>query len=200
MKIIKAEPSGFGSNTYILTADNKNAVVIDPSQTDIADVLKNNGLVCKSVLLTHGHFDHVGGCGVLFEGGAQIYCGEEEKGNIFSEKYLGIFGGVYVPRFEIFKTVRDNERLTLCGIDFRAIHTAGHTAGSMCYIAGNNIFSGDTLFHCGIGRCDLPTGNTAKLLQSLKMLKALEGDYNVYCGHGGDTTLEYERRFNPYLR
>lgn len=52
MKIIKAEPSGFGSNTYILTADNKNAVVIDPSQTDIADVLKNNGLVCKSVLLT----------------------------------------------------------------------------------------------------------------------------------------------------
>ena len=67
-------------------------MVIDPSQTDIADILKNNGLVCKSVLLTHGHFDHVGGCGVLFEGGAQIYCGEEEKGNIFSEEYLGIFG------------------------------------------------------------------------------------------------------------
>lgn len=200
MKVIKILPHGFGSNTYILTADNKNAVIIDPSEPSVINALKLNNLECKHVLLTHGHFDHVGGCGVLYENGARIYCGEEEKEHIFGKEYLGIFGGVHVPEFEIFKTFKDGETFEACGMSFKVINTPGHTAGSVCFIAENNLFSGDTLFRCGAGRCDLPTGNVAKLLESLKKLSALDGDYNVYCGHDADTTLEYERLYNPYIR
>ena len=101
MKVIKVLPQGFASNSYILTQDNKTAVVVDPAQPRISEVLAQNNLECKYVLLTHGHFDHVGGCGVLYESGAKICCGEKEKDLIFSRENLGIFGGVEMPHFEI---------------------------------------------------------------------------------------------------
>lgn len=200
MEVYKIEPYGFASNSYILTNDNKNAVVIDPAQPRIADICAKKGLECKYVLLTHGHFDHVGGCGVLFEKGAQILCGERERDFIFSPDNTEIFGGVYIPEFKISRTLKDGEKFTLCGMDFLAIATAGHTAGGMCYIAERNLFSGDTLFRCSIGRTDLPTGDMKTLIQSLKKLFSLDGDYKVYCGHEGDTTLDYERKFNPFAR
>lgn len=199
MKVIKVLPQGFASNSYILTQDNKTAVVIDPAQPRIMNVLKANNLVCKHVLLTHGHFDHVGGCGTLYESGAKIYCGEKEKDLIFSPENLGIFGGVDIPHFEISQTFKDGEEVELCGIKFKVILTAGHTAGGVCYIAEDCIFSGDTLFRESVGRSDLPTGNSTELIKSVKKLFALKGDYKVYSGHEGDTTLQHERDFNPYI-
>lgn len=200
MKIIKVLPDGFASNSFILSKDGKSAVAIDPAQPKIADICRQNGLECKYVLLTHGHFDHVGGCGVLYGLGAEIICGEAERDFIFSPANTDIFGGVYIPEFKISRTVADGEIFTLCGITFKAMATPGHTAGGMCYIAEREIFSGDTLFKCGVGRTDLPTGDIKALSTSLKKLTSLEGDYNVHCGHESDTTLEYERRHNPYLR
>ena len=199
MRVIKVYPRGYGSNSYVLTADGKTAVVIDPAEESIADELDKNGLECKYVLLTHGHFDHVGGCGVLYQKGAHICCGEREKDLIFSKEYLGIFGGVYVPHFEISRTFSDGESFSFCGICFKVMFTAGHTEGSVCYIAGENIFTGDTLFENGVGRWDLPTGNFKKLSESLIKISGLKNG-TVYCGHGGDTTLERERKHNPYLR
>lgn len=200
MKVIKVEPYGFASNSYILTADNSTAVVVDPSEERVLGVLKQNNLECKYVLLTHGHFDHVGTCGKLFQKGAHIYCSEREKDYVFSAENKAIFGGVNIPHFEVSRTFRNGEKFSLCGIDFVAIHTPGHTAGSMCYLADGCLFSGDTLFRLSIGRTDLPTGNDSQIISSIKKLFALSGDLKVYTGHGEDTTLNFERQFNPYIR
>lgn len=200
MEVIKVEPLGFASNSYILTADDKTAVVIDPYENRVLNVLEQNNLECKYVLLTHGHFDHVGLCGKLCNTGAQICCGEHEKDYIFSAENRQLLGGVHIPDFKISRTITDGEKFNLCGIDFTAIHTPGHTAGSMCYIAENCLFSGDTLFRCSVGRTDLPTGSFAELIGSIKKLFALPCDYKVYTGHGEDTTLSFERQYNPFIR
>ena len=200
MKVIKVEPIGFASNSYILTADNKTAVVIDPSEERILDILRLHNLECRYVLLTHGHFDHVGACGVLYAAGTRIYCGEAEKDLIFSPANTEIFGGVYVPQFEISRTLSDGEKFNLCGIDFTAIATPGHTKGGMCYLAGDCLFTGDTLFSRSIGRTDLPTGDYKTLIESVKKLFALSGNLKVYAGHGEDTSLDFERNNNPFIR
>ena len=200
MKIIKVEPIGFASNSYILTADNKTAVVIDPSEDGVLQILEQNGLECKYVLLTHGHFDHIGTCGKLFAKGAHICCNERENALIFSPEYKGIFGGVHTPHFEISRTFGDGESFNLCGIEFTAIHTPGHTAGSTCYLTDGSLFSGDTLFKMSVGRTDLPTGDFTELISSINKLFALPRDLKVYAGHGDDTTLDFERQYNPYVR
>lgn len=200
MEVIKIPPQGFAANTYILTKDGKNAVVIDPASPAVLSELAARKLVCRFALLTHGHFDHVQGACALFANGAAICCGESEKPLIFSKEYLGLFGGVTVPRFEISRTFADGEEFELLGIKFKAFYTPGHTAGSVSYVAEDCIFSGDTLFFESVGRCDLPTGNAAELQKSLQKLLSLEGDYKVYTGHFNDTTLDHERKFNPYVR
>lgn len=200
MQVFKVLPFGTASNSYILTADNRTAVVIDPSEQNVLEVLDKHGLECKEVLLTHGHFDHVGACGDLCKKGARIRCADREKDLIFSKEYLGIFGGVTVPPFEIAGTFKDGDEVMLCGINFKVLETAGHTAGSCCYVTDNVLFTGDTLFYGSVGRWDLPTGNLSQLLKSVKKLAALDGDYKIYCGHGEDTTLSRERAYNPYLR
>ncbi len=172
MQVFKVLPLDYSSNSYILTSDNKSAVVIDPSNRKTVEVLEQNGLDCKFVLLTHGHFDHVGACGELFAKGAHICCNEREKDLIFSKEYLSIFGGVTVPQFEIFRTFTDGESLTFCGINFNVMKTAGHTAGSCCYLTENCLFSGDTLLRGSVGRWDLPTGNFSQLVKSLPRLTA----------------------------
>lgn len=200
MQVFKIIPCEFGCNSYIVTEDGKSAVVIDCAEPGVYDECINRGLTPVAVLLTHGHFDHVGGCGKFYKNGVPVYCGEDEKDLIFSEQNMGIFGGVYIPEFEIYKTFKDGEEIELGGIKFKVISTPGHTAGGVCYIAGKNLFSGDTLFKCSVGRCDLPTGNAKQLIESVKKLFALDGDYKIYCGHEQDTTLDFERKHNPYIR
>lgn len=200
MRVIKVEPIGFASNSYILTADNKSAVVIDPYEAQVLKVLGQNNLTCEYVLLTHGHFDHVGLCGKLYENGVCICCGEREKDYVFSSENKQLLGGVHIPDFKIFRTFKDGEKFNLCGIDFTAIHTPGHTAGSMCYVAEDCLFSGDTLFRACVGRTDLPTGNFSDLMSSIKKLFTLPGNLKVYTGHGEDTTLSFERNYNPFAR
>lgn len=199
MKILKVIPHEFAANSYILTVDEKNCVVIDPS-AEAVDKIEANGFNTEAVLLTHGHFDHIGGCGELFEKGVKIYCGEKEKELIFSPAYKGLFGGVYVPDFEIFSTLMDGERVSFAGMDFEVLHTPGHTAGGVCYACGDCLFTGDTLFRDGVGRYDLYTGDYKELIKSVKRLFALKGDFRVFCGHGENTALERERKFNPYIK
>lgn len=198
MRIIKVEPEEFASNSYIITNDGQTAVIIDPSEPRISKICKEHGLECKYVILTHGHFDHVGGCGKLFNEGAEICCGEGEKDFVFSPANLSIFGGVYIPHFKIARAFTDGEKFSLCGIDFTALSTPGHTAGGMCYITENSMFTGDTLFCRSVGRTDLPMGNSKQLYDSVKKLFSLEGDYKIYCGHGEDSTLDSERKYNPF--
>lgn len=199
LRIETIPPQGFASNTFAVTADGKNCILIDCAQPRVAEVCRALGLVPRAVLLTHGHFDHVGGCAALQQIGALIYCGELEKGFIFSEENLSVFGGVEIPRFTVDGTLEEGKH-TICGIEVEVIATPGHTAGGVCYVIGKNIFSGDTLFAGSVGRTDLPTGDSDALVKSVKKLYALGGDYTVYCGHGENTTLDFERRFNMYVR
>ena len=95
--------------------------------------------------------------------------------------------------------VQEGDAVKVGDLEFTVLETPGHTAGSVCYLIGNNIFSGDTLFQGSCGRTDLPTGNWGEIIASLKRLRNLPGDYNVYPGHGPSTTMEIERRMNPYM-
>lgn len=199
LQIIKVYSGGYGCNSYIVTEDGKNAVVIDCASPEVYDECIERNLKPVAVLLTHGHYDHVSGCSKFYENGVPVYCGESEKDLIFSGGYLSLCTWLNIPKFEIHKALKDGEEITLGGITFKTIATPGHTAGSVCYIAENNIFSGDTLFFKSVGRCDLPTGNTKQLSDSLKKLLSLDGDYKVYCGHSSETTLGFERKFNPYI-
>lgn len=199
MTVFKVLARGFGCNSYILTADNKTAVIVDCADENVFYECEERNLQPVAVLLTHGHFDHVGGCGLFSTKGVPIYCGEKEKDFIFSKENRSIFGGVYIPDFEIYKTLNDGEKLTLAGIDFTVISTPGHTVGGVCYKAEGCLFTGDTLFCGSIGRTDLPGGSFKDIILSLKKLAALDGNYKVYCGHEEDTTLDYERENNRYV-
>ncbi len=200
MTVIKVLPRGFGCNSFILTADGSTAVIVDCADENVFYECGERGLRPVAVLLTHGHFDHVGGCGLFYLKNVPIYCGENEKQYIFSSENRSLFGGVYIPEFEIFKTLTDGESITLGGIEFKVISTAGHTAGSVCYVAEDCIFSGDTLFCGNIGRTDLAGGDFGAIISSLKKLAALDGNFKIYCGHGEETTLEYERANNKYVK
>ena len=97
-------------------------------------------------------------------------------------------------------TYGEGDVLQLAGMTIRVLHTPGHTPGSVCLLAGDTLFSGDTLFQGSCGRTDLPGGSWSQILQSLKRLAALEGNYWVRSGHGPDSTLADEKKWNPYMR
>ena len=207
MKVEKIYPKGFAANSYIVTCDACAglAVVVDPAQPRIAEELKKRSLVPVCVLLTHAHFDHVGGAAALQAMGAKIFCSEKEKALVGTGADLFDMAGISRVPFTVDGTLRDGEILNVCGLSVRAISTPGHTAGGMCYLVRGAdgtgaLFTGDTLFAGSIGRTDFPTGDMAALRKSLKRLAALEGDFPVYAGHEEDTTLEEERRTNPFMR
>ena len=195
MKVYKIHPLGFASNTYFVTADGVNAIAVDPAQPRVLAEAERLGLVVKFVLLTHGHFDHIGGVSALQKAGAKVGClkGEEE---LALHHNLGMeFGfGTVVPPFTVDFTFEDGENFELCGVRVSVMGTPGHTAGSCCYKIDDLLFTGDTLFAGDEGRTDLPTGSGTQMAASLKKLCTLEGDFTVYAGHGKDTTLDIERR------
>ena len=200
MTIHKIYPKGFASNCYLITADGKTAVAIDPAQPRILEEAKKLDLTVKFVLLTHGHFDHIMGCAALQEAGAKVGCLAREKDLTLGSANMGSAFGVRVPKFSVDFTFEDGEILKLCGMQFEILATPGHTAGSCCIRLDRALFTGDTLFLEEVGRTDLPTGNAAELHESLKKLAALEGDYTLYAGHDEDSTLDNERVHNPYLK
>ena len=199
MKIYKIGPIGFAANSYFLTQDGKNAVAVDPAQPRIASEAEKRGLTVRYALFTHGHFDHIGGAAALQSAGAKIGCPEKECELALHFNLARELGGTEIAPFKVDFTLNEGET-TLCGIAFRIIETPGHTAGGVCYLAENSLFTGDTLFQGSIGRSDLPTGSGAQLERSVKKLYALAGDFAVYPGHGDDTSLEYERKYNAFIR
>ena len=205
MQIIRISPRGFGANTYVITQDNKEAIVIDPAQKRIEGELLKLGLTAKYVLLTHCHFDHVGGVAPLQESGAKVVCSEKEKPLVGT--VADLFDAFGAPReyYRIDETMRDSETRTFCGVAVKMLSTPGHTGGGACYLVTDTdgkeyLFTGDTLFAGSIGRTDFPTGSLRELRNSLKRLANLEGDYPVYAGHNEPTTLDAERKTNPFLR
>ena len=107
--------------------------------------------------------------------------------------------GVRIPAFSVDFTFQDGDELDLCGLKFTVLATPGHTPGGVCFLCGDSLFTGDTLFCESVGRTDFPGGSTAQLRESVKKLLALPGNLTVYPGHDEPTTLEHERMFNPFV-
>ena len=205
MQIHKITPYGFGSNSYILTKDGKTALVIDPSGGKVKTALNSLQLNPAYVLLTHCHFDHVYAVPELQSLGATVVCGEREKPLVGTPAALSSLFGAPDPNYTVDETLSDGEKRTLCGLDVLTLFTSGHTKGSVTYLitdpdSGERaLFTGDTLFENSIGRTDFPTGNVGELRQSLKKLSQLDETLPVYAGHGDDTTIATEKKYNPFL-
>ena len=191
---------------FVRDTETGDAVVVDPGGFSPA-LVRQAELVgkenVKGILLTHCHFDHIMGVAQLKRlTGAPIYLPEEEAGAPAdaSLNLMGMLPGEQLRPFAADVLVRGEGPLSIGSLRFQVLHTPGHTAGSRCYLIGRDLLSGDTLFQYSVGRTDFPTGNGATLLASVRRLAALPGDYQVYPGHGDATTLEAERRYNPYLQ
>lgn len=205
MKVIKVSPKFFSANGYIVTADNVNAVVFDYPSERVPEKAKSLALNIKAIFLTHCHFDHVEGFYGGIPNGAEVYCLDKERDLIGTDAEL--FGMIRKPRpdYTPTKTVSNGETVEYYGLKITAISTPGHTKGSCTYLVCDEktgekvLFTGDTLFMNCIGRTDFPTGNASEILASIEKLANLEGDYPVYAGHEDDTTLENERKNNPYM-
>ena len=193
---IQVIPLGsYQTNCYLVWGENcDSCVVIDPGFEPETVLLKAQqlGKKIEAILLTHGHFDHVGGVKEIAQAtGCRVYICPEEQA--MPQQWTA--GELYYTH-----TYCEGDIVELAGVSFRVLHTPGHTPGSVCLMAEDRIFSGDTLFQSSCGRTDLPGGSWSEITKSLKRLAALEADYTVYPGHGPATTLADEKKYNPYMR
>ncbi len=184
----------YQTNCYILhNDDSSDCVVLDPGYEPeiILSYLAEKKLNLTAIALTHCHFDHVG---AVKELAAQTDCRV-----YLNEKDLALPPMLTNGPLYYTDTYKDGDTVTLAGIPFRVLETPGHTPGSVCLMTGVRLFSGDTLFAGSCGRTDLPGGDSRAMRDSLRKLAALEGDYDIYPGHGSATTLAREKQTNPYL-
>ena len=192
------------TNCYILyDNETKEGFIIDPaaSPDKIIDLVTRLSIDVKAILLTHGHFDHIGGANVLKERyGVHIY-GHEDEVDMARDAMINLSAHFDdVNCVEIDKPLRDGEEFKVAGFDIKTIHTPGHTKGSCCYIVSDDekdrLFSGDTIFYHSYGRTDLPTGSGATIIRSiLDKLLVLDGNMEVFPGHGDTTTIDEEKKW-----
>ncbi len=203
MKVEVLPVGEIGTNCCFVVSESGSTAILDPGAQceKIVRKIEQNGWKPGMILLTHGHFDHIGAVRELKERySIPVYIHSADAEMLDSPEKNGgmsLMGRSITCPWD--KTVEDGANISLDELEFTVIHTPGHTKGSVCYQVKDLIFSGDTLFCGGMGRTDLYGGSYSELSASLKKLANLEGDFQVYPGHGPSTTLEQERRENPYL-
>ena len=183
------------TNCYLVWDDRQaSCVVIDPGAEPekILAQAEELGLRIEGVLLTHGHFDHVGGVTALVKAtDCSVYVCEEE---------LSLDPRLTAGPLHYTHTYDEGDEICLAGLRFQVLRTPGHTPGSVCLLSEDTLFSGDTLFAGTCGRTDLPGGSWAQMQASLTRLAQPEKNDRVYPGHGRSTTIEYEKKYNPYMK
>lgn len=187
------------NNSYLLKIGTK-CVVIDPASKLVAKKVEEQNLTPIAVLLTHGHFDHIKGVEEFRALGVPVYIHELDNPKCTGEQMPNLLERFRIKPFSCDKFVNDGDILDFDGLKIKVLHTPGHSAGGVCYIVENAIFSGDTLFLDSYGRYDFSDSSFKDLKSSIvEKLFNLEGNYNVYPGHGENTTLLNEKKGNMIL-
>ncbi|WP_316607401.1 MBL fold metallo-hydrolase [uncultured Ruminococcus sp.] len=194
-----------GTNCYLIEDEASGALaVIDPgdhSDAVISEIDRRGGKL-DYILLTHGHYDHVLGVAELCERYHPTVCAAQKELLLISEPSYNLSKkhGLAIPPFTVDRPLKDGDIVILGESEIRFLLTPGHTMGSGCYIVDDCIFSGDTLFCTSIGRTDFPTSSMRDMMKSIERLRDLDGDYRVFPGHDMFTTLNQERKYNPYMQ
>lgn len=193
----------FASNCYII-GEGSEGVVIDSGAdaAEIAEAVDELKLKIKYIILTHAHIDHIVSVDELRSTlGAKVLLHEKEARALADPFYNG---SVLFGLKKVFKVadgvLKDGDVMEAGGLKLEIIHTPGHTSGGICIKAGDNVFTGDTLFMMSIGRTDLGDGDQEQLMDSIRnKLMLLKDETKVYPGHGTSTTIGYERENNPFI-
>ena len=203
-----------GVNTYIVINGNA-GFMVDPGgdAQEIYSIFQKQKAKIEAILLTHAHFDHIGGvaelCRIASKGedgkenpqnAPTVFLHKDELEKIGSYKNMGFSMNANPEKFAPDILLKGGETLKISGLDVKVIHTPGHAKGSVCYVVSDKIFVGDTLFFMSYGRTDFYDGNAKDLKNSIvNKLFALKGNYTILPGHGEPTTLDFERVNNPVL-
>ena len=199
MKIIQAEIRSYGTNCYILYCEETlQAVIIDPAGNakELLELFEKKNLKLKYIINTHGHVDHIGANGAIKKATGALILIHEEDAPMLTCGIGGIFGDV-PDQF-----INDGDTIEFGNIKLNVIHTPGHSKGSICLYNEKKkvLFSGDTLFAGSIGRTDFPGGSYKTIIKNIKeKLLILPDETVVYPGHDIMTTIEYEKKNNPYV-
>lgn len=204
MTPIKLTVNPLGTNCYILPTEKNNAVIIDPAGDSdvIIAALEKNSLTPTALLLTHGHFDHTGACfDIINKYGVRLYIHKNDEIMLTDSQRALAFFAPQMPYYPLKADafVYDGETLVFDNLTIKVLHTPGHTKGSVCYFCENMLFSGDTLFNGSVGRTDCFGGDITEQSQSLELLRNITENYQLFAGHGSDSTLDYEKICNPYF-
>ena len=206
MKSFVLPVGAYDANCVVLWEDPERAWVIDPGAESrrILAFLKKEGLRVGVVVLTHAHFDHISAVNeVLAEyPSVPVYLHKEDELFAFSPLNQMPPYSSTEPPATLDMTKGDGDSITCGGLTARVMHTPGHTPGSWClyFEAEKLLVSGDTLFNGSIGRTDFPGGSMKAMEASLLILKKLPDDTRLICGHGAESVLGAEKRYNPFLK
>lgn len=202
IKCLKVGP--IETNCYIAcdTVSNR-AVIIDPGADSarIISAFSETGCTADYVILTHGHADHMSAVREVLQSTQAKLAVFADELPLLKDPEKNLYNMITKGQFEPLEPeilLHDGDTLTLGSIQIKVLHTPGHTAGSCCLLTQDTLFSGDTLFKESSGRTDLPTGSGEDIKKSLERIFKLEGDLKVLPGHGDFTTLDFERKNNPY--
>ena len=203
MELIRVRNGMFSTNTYLIGDKDSGCYVIDPSD-DYMRIKRAiddnfNGII-KAILLTHGHLDHIGSVDRLVDKyNCEVYLSDNDK--MYVDGSLKRYPN-NLQEFNVQLKYDTKDAYFVKDSNIVVYETPGHTPGSVCYLFKTEkvIFVGDTLFKGSVGRCDLTGGSQKELMKSLKIFKNIPDDVKVCCGHEAETTIKFEKQFNPYLK
>ena len=206
LSVFKFPTGPLQTNAYVLVEERSDsAVVVDPGYDDgtLVKFIDKRSLKIEKILLTHGHFDHIGAVPELkLKTKAEVWIHPFDADMLIDpSKNLSAYVNVHFSMQPADGLFKDGMSIRLGSSEIRVIHTPGHSPGSVCFYCDGFLIAGDTLFRDSIGRTDFPGSSTERLIQSIRCKILPLGDKTiVHPGHGDDTTLAHEKRNNPFLR
>ncbi len=209
MKVIAMPVGELAANCYIVYCENtRKAAIIDPGADgqSILNSIQYEGLNVEHILLTHGHFDHIGAVKFLKEQlGARVAIHSDDAQALTdASRNLSFLMGGYMVQVPPDVLLQEGDIIAVGDITMKVLHTPGHSEGSVCFVVDSPVkavFTGDTLFQGSIGRSDFPGGSYEKLMSSIRdKLLVFDDDYTIYPGHGPRSTIGAERAANPFIR